>query len=293
MTIRNAYDYILIECNKAKAPSLLLEDFVYFFNKAIQQWINLCYNKCEYNQQSSDDLGFLQTYTIINPINDSFISNNGDNIWKFILPNNYIHMLNCIAEFNITSNNNHCNINKTKIISSNCQRLTADLYGGILNNYYTKPSYKKPYYYIINNESENNDENFKEQFGKDTLIDGIGYIPVKYNKTNDSTLDTYYDLKEQFSRISNQSPLILEIHVGKSTYKLNKLYITYLKAPMYVSINQEELLAIEDTTQILEFSDYVCYEIINICLKLILENSSNPRLQTNIPINQSIATPTN
>ena len=37
MTIRNVYDYILIECNKAKAPSLLLEDFVYFFNKAIQQ----------------------------------------------------------------------------------------------------------------------------------------------------------------------------------------------------------------------------------------------------------------
>ena len=293
MTIRNAYDYILIECNKAKAPSLLLEDFVYFFNKAIQQWVNLCYNKCEYNQQSSDDLGFLQTYTIINPIKDSFISNNGDNIWKFILPNNYIHMLNCIAEFTITSNNNHCNTNKTKIVSSNCQRLTADLYGGILNNYYTKPSYKKPYYYIINNESETNDENFKEQFGKDTLVDGIGYIPVKYNKTNDSTLDTYYDLKEQLSRISNQSPLILEIHVGKSTYKLNKLYITYLKAPMYVSINQEELLAIEDTTQILEFSDYVCYEIINICLKLILENSSNPRLQTNIPINQSIATPTN
>lgn len=60
MTIRNAYDFILIECNKLKAPSLLLEDYIYLFNKAIQQYINTIYNRAEYNQQSSDDLNVLQ-----------------------------------------------------------------------------------------------------------------------------------------------------------------------------------------------------------------------------------------
>jgi hypothetical protein len=61
MTIRQAYDFALIELNKLKAPSMLIEDYVYLFNKAIQQYINLVYNRAEYNQQSSDDLAFLQT----------------------------------------------------------------------------------------------------------------------------------------------------------------------------------------------------------------------------------------
>lgn len=65
MTIRQAYEYALVESNKLKAPSILLEDFVYLFNKAIQQYINLIYNRAEYNQQSSDDLSFLQTTQII------------------------------------------------------------------------------------------------------------------------------------------------------------------------------------------------------------------------------------
>lgn len=57
MTVREAYEFALIECNKLKAPAMLLEDFVYLFNKAIQQYVNGVYNRCEYNQQSSDDLG--------------------------------------------------------------------------------------------------------------------------------------------------------------------------------------------------------------------------------------------
>ena len=65
MTIRQAYEFTLIECNKLKAPSVLLEDFLYLFNKAIQQYINMAYHRAEYNQQSSDDLSFLQTTSVI------------------------------------------------------------------------------------------------------------------------------------------------------------------------------------------------------------------------------------
>lgn len=65
MTIRQAYEFALIECNKLKAPSVLLEDYIYLFNKAIQQYINGVYNRLEYNQQSSDDISFLQTTTTI------------------------------------------------------------------------------------------------------------------------------------------------------------------------------------------------------------------------------------
>ena len=65
MTLRNAYEFALIESNKLKAPSILLEDFIYLFNKAIQQYVNSVYNRIEYNQQSSDDISFLQTVSII------------------------------------------------------------------------------------------------------------------------------------------------------------------------------------------------------------------------------------
>lgn len=61
---------------------------------------------------------------------------------------------------------------------------------------------------------------------------------------------------------------------------------------MYVSMKYEDVLNLsEDRTQILEFPDYVAYEVINICTKLLLENASDPRLQTNIPVNQTIAVP--
>ena len=40
MTARQVYEYALIELNKKQAPSLLLEDYIYFINKVIQQFVN-------------------------------------------------------------------------------------------------------------------------------------------------------------------------------------------------------------------------------------------------------------
>lgn len=67
MTAREMYEYALVELNKIEAPSLLLEDYNYFINKAIQQYINLTYAKFEVDQQSTDDLRVLKTTTILEP----------------------------------------------------------------------------------------------------------------------------------------------------------------------------------------------------------------------------------
>jgi hypothetical protein len=40
MTARQMLEALLIELNKVNAPSLLLEDYNYFINKAINQYIN-------------------------------------------------------------------------------------------------------------------------------------------------------------------------------------------------------------------------------------------------------------
>jgi len=65
MTARELYEYALIEVNKIEAPSLLLEDYNYFINKAVQQYINKVYNRYDINQQSTDDLKVLKTSSIL------------------------------------------------------------------------------------------------------------------------------------------------------------------------------------------------------------------------------------
>jgi hypothetical protein len=46
-----------------------------------------------------------------------------------------------------------------------------------------------------------------------------------------------------------------------------------------------------DNTDPLEFPDYVIYEIINELVTSILENQSNPRIQTYPTVNNSITAP--
>ena len=65
------------------------------------------------------------------------------------------------------------------------------------------------------------------------------------------------------------------------------VYIDYIKIPEKIELTEEQLDG-EDKTKRMEFPDYICYEIINEFVKLLLENTSDPRLQTNIPINQTI-----
>lgn len=285
MTLRNAYEFALIESNKLKAPSILLEDFIYLFNKAIQQYVNSVYNRIEYNQQSSDDISFLQTVSVIDTKDIKPRYKFNDTIWELKLPKDYVHLLNCIAEFTGNDSKSRCGDNSTKTIVSTCQRLTGDLYGGITNNYYMKPSHKKPYYYIINH---NTQEETPTNPDMDEEIKAGSYQP-EFIGDNEYR---FYVLKgTEQARVVNQSTVKIEIHTGTSSWNLNKLYITYLKAPMYVSMTQEQVLAVEDNTPKLEFPDYVCYEIINIYVRLFLENASDPRLQTNMPINQTIAIP--
>ena len=87
------------------------------------------------------------------------------------------------------------------------------------------------------------------------------------------------------------SSVRLEVRYGKdsSLFSLNSILIDYLKTPQFIVLTEEQIDRTIDTSQVMEFPDYVIFEIINNLVMLILENTSNPRLQTNIPIQQSIA----
>ena len=154
MTERELYDAILIECNKVEAPTLLLEDYVYFANKGVQQYINQVYNRFDTDQQSSDDLRTLQNSVALEISKDEinkFPVPIENKIFRVTLPDDYMHLLNCIVHFKkVGTKKNRCGKDVADEYSSLCRRLTADQYPDIIKNHYFKPSYKNPYFYINN-----------------------------------------------------------------------------------------------------------------------------------------------
>jgi hypothetical protein len=86
----------------------------------------------------------------------------------------------------------------------------------------------------------------------------------------------------------------MELRFGDddTVFKPYKVYIDYIKAPMFIRLTYDDITSTDDNTRLLEFPDYVCFEIVNEFVKLLMENASDPRLQTNYAINQTIADPT-
>ena len=144
MTALEFYTYALIEVNKLEAPSMLLEDYIYLLNKAVQQYINKSYNLYDINQQLTDNLRVLQTDIFLPaliPMPDIVMRH------PVLLPLDYMHILNCTAEFIVTSPGK-CESGGTKIVG--CRKLTADQFPHVVSDHYFKPSQKNPYFFISN-----------------------------------------------------------------------------------------------------------------------------------------------
>ena len=229
MTLRELYDAIGVELNKVEAPSILLEDFNYFVKKGITQFANKSYNYYDVNQQTSDDLSALKRTIELVP---TLVSNNSLNYYECILPDDYFHILSVVCSFNNSI------LNKDKQYGA--RRLPSDIFPVVMNNFYSKPSIRMPYYKI---DKQNNKTRIELRYGND------------------------------------------------KNYKPNKLFIEYLKIPNVVNLTEDQLYNEPDVSDKLEFPEYINYEIINIVFNLILENSSNPRLQTSLPLSQSIMPP--
>lgn len=268
MTELKLYDYALIEQNKHEAPTLLIEEYNYLINKAIYQYINLTYARFDVNQQSSDDLRWLQRSAKLPVFYEDCITHPGENKkWFVYLPTTdiwdgsssgeedeclpipdgeYLHMLNCTVEFERTDNEEDSKKCPSKElpgskIHSLCRRLTANQNPAIIQNAYLKPTYKRPYFYINN--------------------------------------ETSTDVKQK----------VMEIRCGDTTlYEPKYVYIDYLKVPKKIELTWDMVNGISDTSDECEFPNAVAYEIINIFMKLLLENASDPRMQTHFAINQTV-----
>ena len=269
---------------------MLLEDYNYFINKAVQQYINLVYAKLEIDQQSTDDIRVLKASTILKPVklyeNPSYspLANGMFKSSYYVdLPEDYMHLLNCIVEYKVGVSNFKC-YNKGDMVYFAARKLTPDMYTQVLNNAYMRPMYKRPYYYLTNINTANN---IVTNPSMDTAI-------LDANKENNETPSALVDSNNvPGDRLANPSIVRLELRYGTDdgVFVPNNIYVDYLKSPMYIRLTQEQINSTLDYSQVLEFPDYVCFEIANIFVRLLMENASDPRLQTNMPINSTIAAP--
>lgn len=347
---------------------MLLQDFNYFFNKAINQYINKRYNIYDISQQTTDDLRVLKSTAILTPtivnaygtIQDSDLAKYSAGSAKMfgatyetIMPTDYLHLLNCVCIYRVNSDFK-C-YNKGDYVQFSAKRLTADAWSVIINDYYNRPLPWRPYYYIHNvNTSETVPTNPLTSTNKNgTDISDkyeVGSSITRYYLTQDHELmnagDEVYvfegkvytsaDYTEQLhgvsvdslrsevepspnksnfprtlflgtpanrsvsvverdtaTRYGNASNVRMEIRYGSdnSIFTLEKVFVDYIKAPQVIRLTQEQVNLTEDTSQIMEFPDYVCQEIINELTTLVMENTADPRLQTHIPVTTTIANP--
>lgn len=457
MTARQVYEGVLIELNKVQAPNLLLEDFNYFFNKAVDQYVNKRYNIYDINQQTTDDVRVLKSTVTLEVAKDNNakyaltqgrdVTKKGslyDSIYEFDLPTDYLHLLNCICEYKVLKPFKCYDANT--YVQFAAERLTSDSWSTVINNVYTRPTYKRPYYFLhnvnrdlltteqaatvegirdytshfyhgksgysVNQDGEDPcrvDENWKiptDPYGSDvntistTFTDtecgesvitgessatkmvftytqpsndataGAGsftYTPsategtaitydtamgktqstvlsyLNNHKSSYSETGVYYvnvpgaagEIRDHFNkpyanprtdaitggvsrvidirstdgsgnsaqinaverigqiRYGNPGNVRIEIRYGKdnSLFQLERVYVDYIKAPQHIRLSQEQLDLTEDTSQMMEFPDYVCQEIINELVTLVMENLSDPRLPTHVQVTQSIANP--
>ena len=390
MTARQILEALQIELNKANVPSMLLQDFNYMINKAINQYINKQYNIYDTTQQTTDNLRVLKATTILKA-KPSTVYNNSTNLgpeigklfgstYEVNLPLDYLHLLNCICIYKVKERFK-C-YDAGDIVQFAARRLTADAWSLIVNDYYNRPLPERPYYYIhnVNTDTElptnpitSNVLDRELSSGTDVQLDSeypvtptkggynffktINYTDVgeNYNVYIDDQRkavlhpddrtdheNEYYLIlnadytniesfvkspratiipennnrfvpktiniknligqkeshslveKEAGFRYGNSSNVRLEIRYGKddTVFELVGVVVDYIKTPQLIRITQEQIDLTRDTSQIMEFPDYVCQEIINELVMLVMENTANPRLQTHIPVTQSIATPT-
>ena len=320
-TARSIFENAQVELNKVQAPSLLLPDYNYLINKTISQYINMRYNAYDTNQQTSDDLRVLKaTQTLIPKKIDASVyggvGRNYKNIWEVELPPDYYHILNCLITYKVKQR--YSCYDEGSTWEQGARRLTSDMWPQIINNIYMRPSWRNPYFFIHNVNTMTEDGKYElptnkhsetpSPLGKGTdpvissVKDENGLITLNLNGLSRKLYENTYNdsriVDDQVERIQghrygNSSPVRMEIRYGNddSVFEPIMVSVDYLKTPQYIRLTQEQLDSTIDTSQIMEFPDYVCQEITNGLVKLIMENASDPRLQTNLAINQTIANP--
>lgn len=257
MTNKKGYESTLIELRKHKSPSLHIEEYNYFMNKGIQEYANERYALFESTQQLSDDLQPLMSGTTATLVVSAtgIVANYSGSFTELSVP-----------------------VTTGKRYGSDFYKFKApDNYWHMTGSHvtnYTKFNYKcHPAGYQDNRPSKRLPVN---------IANGIinnAYLKPNFNRP-------YHGFSDGSGK--NVKP-DLTYYIGDiNRFGISDVFIDYLKEPTKVelTISQRDLPI--DSSEILEFPEATCNEIVKRVVKLILEASSDPRLNTHIPVNKTI-----
>ena len=245
--------------------------------------------------------------------------------YEVFLPIDYLHMLNCVCIYYVAKTKDCWDAGSYIEVPAN--RLTADSWSQIITDIYNRPSPMRPYYYIHNLNQQQviptDPRTALETTGTGLQEIGTDMNGVYTVTTNDwdtdpsskvssskegenSNFQRFFQLgdtakttvslveKPTALRAGNTSNVRCEIRYGKddSLFQLAEVQIDYVKVPQHIRLTQEQIDLTEDTSQIMEFPDYVNQEIINELVHLVMERVNDPRLGNNMQMTQTIARPT-
>ena len=299
MTARQVYEAILLELNKNfGTPDLLLEDFNHFINKAIYAWVQKRYNVYDTNQQTTDDVQVLKKSQYINvpenflpqpvPIGGIYdydyttenptpitaeeameptkvqVSTKGKNLYFTAeLDDSYLHMLNCILEYKL-KHQFKC-YDQDEVFMVPAKRLTSDQESIVINNAWLRPTYRMPYYKVETSGWSKNEE---------------GEIQVLKGSTPGSKVtvtfgaDTYYKLQGKVKK--------------DGIFQLVGIHCDFVKFPEPIRLTYTQLDELKDESDVMEFKEDVCHEIIKEAVKLIAFNTANPLVQGYEQVNMTV-----
>lgn len=275
-------------------------------------------------QSPSADIQYATASSYLSAAHSQIQSLNGAT-YEVFMPIDYLHMLNCVCIYYVAKQKDCWDAGS--YIQIPATRLTADSWSQIVTDIYNRPSPMRPYYYIHNQASsitiptdpvtagtvgESNPSGYT---GTDMPIGGYKVTSdngaVATNTSDDSGAGSNFqrtfklkngEVSKDISliekptavRVANPSNVRCEIRYGKddSLFQLVEVQIDYVKSPQFIRLTQEQIDLTEDTSQIMEFPDYVNQEIINELVHLVMEHSNDPRLANNIQMTNTIARPT-
>lgn len=282
--------------------------------------------KTAYDGQSpKDTTTYATASSYLSSVHSQIQSLNGAT-YEVFMPIDYLHMLNCVCIYYVAKQKDCWDAGS--YIQIPATRLTADSWSQIVTDIYNRPSPMRPYYYIHNQASSitiptdpvtgngtPSDTNPAGYTGTDMPIGGYKVTSddgaVATNTSDEtgagSNFQRTFKLKNggvskdislvekpTAVRVANPSNVRCEIRYGKddSLFQLVEVQIDYVKSPQFIRLTQEQIDLTEDTSQIMEFPDYVNQEIINELVHLVMEHSNDPRLANNIQMTNTIARPT-
>ena len=269
---------------------------------------------------SGDTVNYSNASSYLSKAHSSIQSLNGAT-YEVFMPIDYLHMLNCVCIYYVAKQKDCWDAGS--YIQIPATRLTADSWSQIVTDIYNRPTPMHPYYYIHNQNTnitlptapitgngdtsddnpagykgtdlagtykvENDDDEPATDGGEGSNFQRTFKLNINNQPQNISLVE-----KPTATRIANPTNVRCEIRYGRddSLFQLVEVQIDYVKSPQFIRLTQEQIDLTEDTSQIMEFPDYVNQEIINELVHLVMVHSNDPRLPNDMQITNTIARPT-